>query len=47
MIPLLRHDSHPHKAALVNLGLWCLSCGHWRMVMAITRIIQREGLSRG
>lgn len=34
------------KQCLVGLGLYALSQGHWHMVMAITRLIQRKGLSR-
>ena len=36
------HDSR--KAQLVDLGLWCLSRGEWRIVQALTCLVQREGL---
>jgi hypothetical protein len=32
------------KAALVELGTWILARGEWRIVHALTRILQREGL---
>jgi hypothetical protein len=40
MIPQV-HASH--KQALVSIGLYALSCGHWQMVAAITRLMARQG----
>ena len=33
------------KASLVDLGLWGLSRGEWRIVQALTCLVQREGLT--
>ena len=49
-IPPARQGLYPsqtaqQKAALVDLGLQCLSRGEWSMAMAISRLIRERGLS--
>jgi hypothetical protein len=44
-LPSLHFPPAKRKAQLIILGLTCLSRGEWRMVMAITHLIQRRGWS--